>query len=182
MRIKRFAETDLSSEQRVLYDEISLSRSKGRQGFKLIGEDGALEGPFNAMLLAPKTGAALQALGAAIRYGSNLTPKVREGSILMVAAKWSCKFEQAAHEPIALNQGISASELEKIRSGGRPESVDPKENAAFEVTEFLLNKVDLDDNDFERYSSLIGADTIFELSSLIGYYSTLALQMRIFRV
>ena len=183
MRLNRFTPEQLSSQQQLLYDQIAGGkRAEGRQLFQLVGDDGALEGPFNAMLLAPNLGFALQALGAAIRYGSNLSPRVREGSILMVASKWNCEFERMAHEPLALDCGLSSEEIDTIRAGGVPAGQTVIEQAAFEVSKGLINDADLSDEGFERYSALVGQESIFELTTLVGYYSTLAMQMRVFRV
>ena len=44
----------------------------------LVDEDGRLEGPFNAFLLQPRLGGPLQALGAAVRYGTSLSDRARE--------------------------------------------------------------------------------------------------------
>ena len=183
MRLARYSREVLTDEQRLLYDEISGGkRSLGRQSFSLVGEDGALEGPFNAMLLSPKVGFALQALGTSIRYGTGLSPRVREGVILMVAAKWDCEFERRAHEPIALESGLSHDEIKDIGLGETPSDLDTAEMAAFEVSRRLIDNGDLSDEEFYRCSNLLGLEAIFELSTLVGYYSTLALQLRIFRV
>jgi 4-carboxymuconolactone decarboxylase len=37
-----------------------------------------------------------------------------------------------------------------------------------------------DDADYNEAVAVLGTPTIFELTTLVGYYSTLALQMRIF--
>lgn len=183
MRLARYSRKVLTDEQRLLYDEISGGRrSLGRQSFSLVGEDGALEGPFNAMLLAPKVGFALQALGESIRYGSGLSPRVREAVILMVAAKWNCEFERQAHEPIALVSGLSHDEIRAIEARETPAGLDTAEKAAFEVSRSLIDNGDLNEEEFYRCSNLLGLQAIFELSTLVGYYSTLALQLRIFRV
>ena len=183
MRLARYSREVLTDEQRLLYDEISGGkRSLGRQSFSLVGEDGALEGPFNAMLLSPKVGFALQALGASIRYDSGLSPRVREGVILMVAAKWDCEFERQAHEPIALESGLSQDEIREIGAGETPAGLDTVEKAAFELSRSLIDNGDLNDKEFYRCSNLLGLEAIFEVSTLVGYYSTLALQLRIFRV
>ncbi len=183
MRLNRYKPEQLTAEQRQLYDEIvGGTRSQGRQLFSLASDDGALEGPFNAMLLAPRVGFALQALGAAIRYETSISPRVREASILMVAAKWNCEFERKAHEPLALDNGLSSDEIEEIRLHRGPAGQSSEEQAAFEVSRCLVIDGDLSDEEFERYSSVLGDEAIFELSTLIGYYSALALQLRIFRV
>ena len=41
---------------------------------------------------------------------------------------------------------------------------------------------DLDDELWDEASAALGADGVFELTVLVGYYSTLALQLRVFRV
>src|ERR1700730_18396460 len=92
---------ELSEEQRQLYAEIvGGPRGAGPQLFALADAEGGLNGPYNAMLFAPRLGRALQGLGSAVRYQTDLSPRVREMSILVVAAAWDSDFERYAHEPI----------------------------------------------------------------------------------
>ena len=44
-------------------------------------------------------GAALQDLGAAVRYRTGLTDRVREMAILLVAAHWDSAFERSSTRP-----------------------------------------------------------------------------------
>jgi 4-carboxymuconolactone decarboxylase len=46
----------------------------------------------------------------------------------------------------------------------------------------LVTRGDLDDERFERAVALLGLPTLFELVTLVGYYSLLAVQLRVFRV
>ena len=41
---------------------------------------------------------------------------------------------------------------------------------------------DLDDEQYDTAVTVLGEQAIFKLSTLVGYYATLALQMRVFRV
>ncbi len=41
---------------------------------------------------------------------------------------------------------------------------------------------DLDDDLWDEASTTLGAEVVFELTVLVGYYATLALQLRVFRV
>ena len=87
-RIPRLAPHELDAEQQRLYTAITAGdRARGRQFFPLTDREGRLEGPFNAMLLNPSIGDALQRLGAAIRYGGRLPTRCREIAILAVAAQ-----------------------------------------------------------------------------------------------
>jgi 4-carboxymuconolactone decarboxylase len=44
------------------------------------------------------------------------------------------------------------------------------------------NTADLDDEQYDTAVAALGERALVELSTLVGYYATLALQMRIFRV
>ncbi len=183
MRLRRMSRDQLNLEQIALFDEISGGRrSQGRAKFALLGKDGALEGPFNAMLLAPVLGSALQELGAAIRYRGEISPRVRESAILMVATKGECRFERSAHEPLGLEAGLTQDDLVSLSLGATPKPLTMEEEAAFELSRRLVDYSDLNDEDYLRLVAILGEATIFEISTLIGYYSTLALQIRIFRV
>ena len=60
-RLQRLVPESLDDQQRALYELISAGpRAAGPQAFRLVDDDGALEGPFNAMLLCPVLGTALQ--------------------------------------------------------------------------------------------------------------------------
>lgn len=183
MRLQRLQPQGLSLDQRQVYDAIAGGkRAQVARRSPLVGEDGALEGPFNAMLYAPKVGMALQALGAAIRYETGLSSKVREVSILIVAAKWNSAFEQKAHEALALDAGVTPQELELIRSGNLIEGESREESVSWEVVFNLTHTGDLTDDQYETARQALGEEAIVELTTLVGYYSTLALQLRVFRV
>jgi len=172
----------LTEEQRALYDRIlGGPRAAGPQHFSLTSADGSLVGPFDALLLSPTVGAALQDLGAAVRYRTGLTDRVREMAILLVAAHWDSAFERSSHEAVGRAAGLTDDELAVLRTGGAPELPDADEAAAIEVVRALLARGDLDDDEYARATERIGDRAVFELSTLIGYYATLALQLRVFR-
>ncbi len=134
------------------------------------------------MLLNPPIGDALQGLGAAIRYGGRLSPRCREIAILAVAAHWRCGFEQRAHEPIAAQAGLSGAALAALREGEAVDLSDPEEAAVHNATRHLLRHHDLDDDSYRAAVNALGPDKLFELTTLVGYYSMLALQMSVFDV
>jgi 4-carboxymuconolactone decarboxylase len=182
-RLPRPTPDQLDDEQRRLYEAItSGSRANGPWTVPLADADGRLAGPFNAMLLSPAIGDALQRLGAAIRYDGRLTDRSREIAILAVAARWQCAFEQRVHEPLAAQAGVSHAELDALRAGHPLDLDDPVESAVLRTTRHLLDHRDLDDDRYREATDTFGADQLFELTTLIGYYSTLALQMRVFAV
>lgn len=181
-RLQKIGPESLTPEQKRLYNEITQGpRAKGPQHFALTAEDGSLNGPFNAFLLAPELGRSLQALGAAIRYETSLTAREREIAILMVAARWDCAFERHAHESVGRAAGLTESEIESLRQRETPQFLHPREQVISELTRLLMDG-DIPDEQWTGFVEPLGDATLFELSTLVGYYATLALQLRIFRI
>lgn len=181
-RQPRLRPADLDEAQSRLYRAITEGpRSRGPQVFALSDAEGALNGPFGGFLLSPAVGDALQGLGAAVRYGTALSDRVREMAILAVAARWDSGFERHAHEAVGRAKGLTERELEVLRAGGVPDLEDPQERAAVRLTYALLDG-DVDDPTWRSCVPPLSAALVFELITLVGYYSTLALQMRVLRV
>ncbi len=174
---------DLDGDGRAVYHAIlGGPRASDAATSPIIAPDGRLEGPFNAMLMSPAVGGALQSLGSAIRYGASLADRDRELAILEVAAHHRSDFEWFAHERLANAAGLEAATLEAIRSRRHPEGLDAGADSVWVAVRALLERGDLDD---EEYASLVaarGEPATVELVVLVGYYQTLALMLRTFRV
>ena len=180
-RQRRFAPDELTGDRRQLYEAITSGpRSRGPQSFPLTDADGVLRGPFNDFLLAPRLGHALQELGAAVRYATSLSAREREIAILVVAAHWDSAFEREAHEAVGRAAGLTETELADLREGRRPQLDDAREAACLTLTRALVLG-DVDDATWAATVPPLDRETVFELTTLVGYYATLALQMRVFR-
>lgn len=180
-RLEPIRPEEQDSEQRALYASITGGpRADGPQHFALTTPDGALTGPFNAFLLSPGVGGALERLGAAVRYETSLTGRTRELAILAVAAHRSSTFEWTAHEAVGRAAGLTDEEVEAVRRGEVPDLDDPQERASAELVRCLL-RGDVSDAEWARWAEPLGSRAVFELSALVGYYAALALQLRVFR-
>jgi 4-carboxymuconolactone decarboxylase len=181
-RLPAYHPQHLRADQRDLYDRITGGpRGTGTQHFPLLEEDGSLAGPFGPMLLNPPVGDALQELGAALRYRGALPDRARELVILAVAAHHNSRFEWRAHAPAARAAGVDDDELERVRAGALPAGGDPVARAAARVALALMTHGDLEDAEFGAARETLGEAGVYEVTTLVGYYSTLALQMRVFR-
>lgn len=181
-RLPKLHPDDLDAAQRALYEAIAGGpRAQGPQAFALTDDAGGLEGPFDAMLRSPGVGSALQDLGAAVRYRSRLTDRAREIAILVVAHHWHSEFEIYAHEAVGAAAGLSAAELTLVREGRHTELADDSERTVAVTAAALAGRGDLDDAEYAVAAGL-GAATLFDLTTLVGYYATLALQLQVFRV
>ena len=181
-RLPKFEPPALDTEQRSLYDAIAGGRrAQGPQLFRLADADGRLEGPFNAFLLQPRLGSALQALGASVRYDTGLDDRCREIAILVVAAHWRSDFEWHAHEAVGRAAGLGDAELAALREGRHAELAG-RESVVARTAAALVTRGDLDDAEYGEAVGHLGPAGLFELLTLVGYYATLALQLRVFRV
>ena len=172
---------ELDEEQADVYQAIiGGPRAAGPQAFALTDPEGRLLGPFNAMLLSPPVGLALQAVGAAVRYGSTLGGRAREMAILAVAAHWNSAFERDAHEAVGRAAGLTEQEMAALRTGAAPDVADPGERSVLRATRALLRHGALSDEEYADIVSAAGERGLFELTTLVGYYATLALQLRVF--
>lgn len=181
-RLSPLRPDDLTLEQREVYEHIAGGpRAAGPQVFEMTTAEGALNGPFNAMLLAPRLGDALQRLGAGVRYGTSLSDRIREMAILAVATHWDSAFERYAHEAVGRVSGLSEEEVLALRDLPQLQPEDPHEAAALDVARALLVHADLDDAAYRGAREQLDDAELFELTTLVGYYATLALIMRVFR-
>ena len=181
LRFKALAPSDLDDKQRRLYERIVGGPRKDSL-FKLREADGSLTGPFGAMLIAPGVGAALSALGEAMRFQSSLEDRLREIAILTVASHRRASYEWYAHELIARNLGLGDQELQAVRVNDASFWSDPGERATHELVLVLLDHGSPHDELYQQAQEQLGADGVVELVTLVGYYDTLAMLMSVFRI
>jgi 4-carboxymuconolactone decarboxylase len=181
-RLPWLAPHELDGSARALYDRIvGGPRSSGPRTFVLTDDDGRLHGPFNAMLLSPEVGTALQELGAAIRYRSGLTPRERELAILEISVLRQSSFEWFAHELVGRQAGLTDAEIAALHDGAPAPTLDETETLVRKLVRLLLRDRDLDDATFAQAAKALGTRVLMELVALVGYYELLALSLRVWR-
>lgn len=163
---------DLTPAQRALYDELcSGPRADRARPRGPVDDAGRLTGPFGAMLHVPAVGGPLQRLGAALRYEGGLPDDVREGIVCLVAGVHGSSYERHAHEPIARRAGVSDGDLAVLSRGDVPQAA----GAELRLAHALLTAAPEGDPVAE-----LGPAAAFEVITLVGYYTTLAWQLRLF--
>lgn len=163
----------LTDAQRALYDAVA-GPPRANGPFLVVDDEGHLAGPFNALLYSPNIGQAVQALGAALRFGGSLSDRTRELVICAVAAELKSDYEWYAHSRVALSAGISPAELESVRAGQIPDAVGPDERAALSLAISLLRDGVVSAEVHAEVLKYLGHPEVAELSVLVGYYQTLA--------
>jgi 4-carboxymuconolactone decarboxylase len=173
--------SELDERQEVVRESIVGGPRSGERAFALTDAEGRMEGPFNLMLLAPGPGLALSELGAALRFRTTLSDRVREIVILTQAVLDRSSFEWYAHEAVARRIGMTEDEIAAVRELRAPESFAEGERVAQQAVRDMVASGDLGDEVFERLESCFGPEGVVELILVTGYYATLSLAMRVLR-
>jgi 4-carboxymuconolactone decarboxylase len=176
-RLATLLPIELTPEQRAVYDSVLASRHRAPP----VDPAGSLTGPFNAMLLSPPVGGALERLGAAIRFEGELPDRCRELATLVVAMHARSAYELAMHIAAGRRAGVGESELAAVLCGDDV-LADDRERAVVAVARTLVEAGDLTNAEYTAAERVLGPALLFELSTLVGYYQLLALQLRLFRV
>ena len=181
-RIRPLTPSELTPEQQALYGAITGGpRAQGPQHFALTSDDGSLRGPFDVMLRSPAVGTAQQELGAAIRYRTGFTDRMRELAILLVAAHLGQRVRARVARGDRPRARLSRRGARRASARSMCRASTADEGVVGRATVALLDG-DLSDEAWDAASTVLGVDGVFELTALVGYYATLALQLRVFRV
>lgn len=172
----------LGKDQLQVYETIVGGPRAEQPSFGMADRQGRLLGPYNAMLHSPSVGMSLQDLGSAVRFRTAFSPREREIAILMVAAHWRSDYIWYAHQRAGRDAGLSESEMEALRTGEDPVFTEDREHAIYRAMATLIQTSDLGDEIYAESVSELGHAMLVELITLVGYYTTLALHLRVFRV
>ncbi|HEX3484422.1 MAG TPA: carboxymuconolactone decarboxylase family protein [Micropepsaceae bacterium] len=169
-RYRAFQREELSPEQQSVFDAIGAPRG------------GVVPAPFHLLLESPELASLTSALGAFCRYRTGFPPKLSELVVLITASHWKCEFEFAVHSREAAKAGISESVIEALRVGRLPEFQDEESKLLYDFATTFFTARDVPDTLFDKTVTKFGRRRVVELAGVLGYYSGLAILMRIFRV
>ena len=164
-RLTNLSPDRMSPEQRRIHDEVVASRGTWSNG------------PFSQLIHQPRIAEPTHRLGEFIRYHTSLVPRLSELAILVVARHWDCQFEWSIHAPIALKSGLGAATVEAIANRRRPTGLRDDEGIVYDYATELLQRHQVADELYATATRLFGTVGIVELTSLLGYYSMLALSL-----
>jgi len=162
----------LTAEQQVLVEAIK-SGPRGRF---------SNDGPFAVYLHAPKFGQLAQQLGAHMRFGTSLPPRLSELVILFTAQYWKAQYEWAAHAVIAAKRGVKEATIRDLQAGRSPKSAPRDEMAVYSFANELYAKRRVSDATYARAHKLIGDAGVVELVGILGYYATVSMVLNVFRM
>jgi 4-carboxymuconolactone decarboxylase len=141
-----------------------------------------LRGPFNALLRSPELCDLVQRLGAFVRFGTSIPPRLNEMAIIMAGRKWTAQYEFYAHRRLALEAGLSPAIADAIAANQRPASLAKDEETVYDFVSELLATGRVSDPTFQRVHDTFGERGIVDLVGAVGYYSLVSMTLNVAQV
>ncbi len=135
-----------------------------------------LRGPSGILLYDPKLAQLEITLNQFLRYDSGLSERVRELAILVTAREAHSQFEWAAHEPLALKEGLDQKSIDIVKYGNSSKGLPETDQAVIDLGRQMFQQKRVDSETFARAQKLFGPRELVNLVSLMGnYYGTAVL-------
>jgi 4-carboxymuconolactone decarboxylase len=182
MRLPIQNPTELSEEQKPLYDDMRKGIESHFKGFVNIRSDDALLGPWNPWLREPQFGKPVWELVKAIASNPSLPAAVREVAILVTGSHFRSGYELYAHVLVAEQRGLSDEKLATIVAGQRPVDLTRPEAVAYDFASALVNGGVLPELTYKAAVEQFGTHGAAELSYLIGVYCMVSVTLNTFDV
>jgi 4-carboxymuconolactone decarboxylase len=182
MRLPPLAPAALSPELRQVHDEVASLVARTQARIVALDAQGALVGPFPAMLHFPEFGVPALIFQRTLSSEARLPKTVREVAILTVGAAFGARYEIYAHEITAAAVGLSAAQIAALAAGGRPAVLSEEEAVAHDVARVLATGHILPASTYARALELLGRQGVGELVFLVGGYSLIATLLNAFDV
>jgi len=182
MRLPLIPPSELSVEQKQLYDEMRRGIARNFNAFKVENDDGSLMGPWNPWLHEPRIGKAIWDLTLALTAEASLLDNIRQIAILVVGARFDAAYEIYAHIAVAEHEGMKPERLATIVADLKPNDLTPEESVAFDFAYALVRGGTLPEPLYKLSVSTFGQHGTNELIYLVGLYSLVSTTLNAYNV
>ena len=141
------------------------------------GPRGRLVGPLRAALHSPELAERWQALGALLRFGTSLAPRVSELAIVVTARRWNSQIEWHIHAQAARAAGISDAVLDAIQARETPVFDNPDDAVVYEFARQIQETGEVDPDLYAQAVARWDAVGVVELTAVIGYYTMVSMTL-----
>ncbi|CAB3835297.1 carboxymuconolactone decarboxylase family protein [Achromobacter mucicolens] len=141
------------------------------------GPRGRLVGPLRAALHSPELAERWQALGALLRFGTSLAPRVSELAIVVTARRWNSQIEWHIHAQAARAAGISDAVLDAIQARETPVFDNADDAVVYEFARQIQETGQVDPDLYAQAVARWDAVGVVELTAVIGYYTMVSMTL-----
>ena len=156
----------LTAEQKTVFDNLTAGR-------------GRILGPYKVWIHSPTIAAGMEHIGTHLNKRGTLSTREVEIGILVIAQHWDANYVRQAHIRAGKATGLSDEIIQAVLAGRDPRLADAHEQAVHRFAVALVSGAKLTDAEFAEIEKTLGRDGIAEVLVLLGYYTSVALAMKV---
>ena len=168
-RILDIPPEDLTAEQKTVFDNLTAGR-------------GRILGPYRVWIHSPTIAAGMEHIGTFLNKRASLSTREVEIGILVIAQHWDGDYVRQAHIREGKKQGLTQEAIDAILAGRDPKLADPHERAVHRFAAALAAGAKMSDDEFAQIEKVLGRAGVAEVLVLLGYYTSVALGMKVHEV
>jgi 4-carboxymuconolactone decarboxylase len=138
-----------------------------------------IAGPYNPMLRSPVFGQRLFDLLDYLRWHSSVPMRLNEFAILITARLWRSQVMWYAHDPLAVQAGLSPNIITDLKANRRPAAMREDEAAVYDFVMELSTQHAVADETFARAKTVLGEQQVVDLTGVTGTYVSVAMLLAI---
>jgi 4-carboxymuconolactone decarboxylase len=168
-RILEIPPEKLTPAQTTVFDQLTAGR-------------GRILGPYKVWIHSPNVASGMEQIGTFLNKRSSLSTREVEIGILVIAQHWQGDYVKQAHIRAGKVAGLTQETIDAILAGADPKLTDPHERAVHRFAASLVAGAKLSDAEFAEIEKALGREGIAEVLVLLGYYTSVALAMKVHEV
>jgi 4-carboxymuconolactone decarboxylase len=168
-RILEVPPEQLTPEQTEVFERLTAGR-------------GRILGPYKIWIHSPTVASGMEHIGTFLNKRCSLTTRCVEIGILVIAQHWDADYVRQAHVRLGREVGLTQEQIDAILAGSDPKFTDPQERAVHRFAAALAAGGKMSDAEFAEIETVLGRDGVAEVLVLLGYYTSVALGMKVHQV
>jgi 4-carboxymuconolactone decarboxylase len=168
-RILDVSPDQLTSEQQTIFE-------------RLVAGRGRILGPYRIWIHSPTVAAGMEQIGTFLNKRSTLSEREVEMVIIMIAKHWQGDYVQTAHVRMGRKVGLPGAAIDALVAGNDPKLADPHEAAVYKFAAAMIASRKIPDAEFAELEKVLGRPGIAEVLVLLGYYTSVAMAMKVHEV
>jgi 4-carboxymuconolactone decarboxylase len=149
---------------------------------QLVAGRGRILGPYKVWIHSPTIASGMEQIGTYLNKRGSLSPREVEIGILVIARHWDADYVRQAHIREGKRVGLSQEIIDALVTGDDPKLTDPHERGVYDFAAALVSGAKLSDARFSDIEKVLGRNGIAEMLVLLGYYTSVALAMKVHEV